>query len=134
MRGDDVRIGRCNVTARQQWRGKDPATWGARVASAVGEAVRMTSSLNTDGIDVIGDPPPALPRPPPAVPPPPRPSHATATTTAPAIATAASGDRQGSTIPPGSLSIEYYTYYIVLRINTVSIMGTYLLVLLVLTY
>ena len=42
--------------------------------------------------------------------------------------------RQGSTIPPGSLSIEYYTYYIVLRINTVSIMGTYLLVLLVLTY
>ena len=43
-------------------------------------------------------------------------------------------DGQGSTIPPGSLSIEYYTYYIVLRINTVSIMGTYLLVLLVLTY
>ena len=31
---------------------------------------------------------------------------------------------QGSTIAPESLSIRYYTYYIILRINTVSIMGT----------
>lgn len=36
---------------------------------------------------------------------------------------------QGSAIPPKSLSIRYYTYYIILRINTVGIMGPLLLVL-----
>ena len=36
---------------------------------------------------------------------------------------------QGSAIPPKSLSIRYYTYYIILRINTVDIMGPLLLVL-----
>ena len=55
VRGDDVEIGYCNVTARQEWKGRPPTNESTTALDAATEALRMTSSFNTDGIDVIGD-------------------------------------------------------------------------------
>ena len=55
MRGDDVEIGYCNVTARQEWKGRPPTNESATPLDAATEALHMTSSFNTGGIDVIGD-------------------------------------------------------------------------------